>query len=908
MGSAPALGLAAALALPGVGRAAEGAPAADSLEEVVVTGTLLRRSQSDMATPIIAVSQEQIAKTGATNVGDLLKYIPQNIGSSGGVQDLAKGGTDSHDARSVNLRGLGAGATLVLLNGRRVVPSEGYVNLNSMVPTIAISRMDTSLGGSSATYGADAVAGVVNLITNSDFQGFKASAQYTNLSKANDIQVQAMIGAGGERYHMVGSISYTSLGRLQNGDRDVTNFFNASSGTGANPGTFTMAARPTAAGGGDVIIGGNNYSTLYDTFKNAAGVLTVVDPQCGSAATSSIYVPAANSPGFGLGSCRFSFQAQNPLRPNSNSLLMHGDGTFDVTDHQKIYMEFAGYHQDSNRWGVPSYAQNHNAGALPTMPANNPYNPFGVAVGFSGRAIGSQGFNGYNYRVERDQVDQFHTVVGTKGQIAGDWQYDASFTWSRSSVTLRDKDTDMNLFQAALSGFGGPNCNYRYNGPGPGAVAGQGNCMWYSPFAKDNMSQSTDLIFNLQSNVFTNQIRDYRIVDAVANGSLFDLPAGAVQLAVGVQRREELQEQIFSDLALSGFGGFIGPSRNTAGDRTVKSLYSEASAPLAKGLSLDIAARYEDYGAFKNTSPKAELNWKAVPDFLSMRVSYGKSFQAPGIENSTASQISSGVTQITDPVTGVTTFRTVITLGNPNLQPQTAKAYNLGVTLQPFTGSQVSLDYWNYEYENRIQTQNAQAVINADPSGPNVLRDTNGVAQTIITRTFNAPSGTRTSGIDLTASQSTPVWGGKVSLRDTLTVLTKYDIDTGALVYDGIGRRNSTTTSPVTAAAAPRVRNVLSADWGNGVHSVGLSWRYTSSVKEDFGLAVAATPTATIAAWSVVDAQYQFKFGQDSRYDLTLGVINLFDKAPGAAVFTGYLSSVADALGRQAYLKAAVSL
>src|SRR5690349_7283778 len=93
----------------------------DELQQVVVTGTLIRRSQENMATPLVSVDQEQLAKTGILSVGDILHYIPQNIGSSGGVQDLAKGGTDGHYARSVNLRGLGAGATLVLLNGRRVV-------------------------------------------------------------------------------------------------------------------------------------------------------------------------------------------------------------------------------------------------------------------------------------------------------------------------------------------------------------------------------------------------------------------------------------------------------------------------------------------------------------------------------------------------------------------------------------------------------------------------------------------------------------------------------------------------------------------------------------------------------------------------------------------------------------------
>jgi iron complex outermembrane receptor protein len=384
------------------------------------------------------------------------------------------------------------------------------------------------------------------------------------------------------------------------------------------------------------------------------------------------------------------------------------------------------------------------------------------------------------------------------------------------------------------------------------------------------------------------------------------LPSGPVQLAVGVQTRREMQKQAFSDLALSGFGGFIGPSRNTTGSRTVRSFFAETNIPIVSRLSVDVAARREDYGAFTNTSPKAEVNWKAIPGRLAVRASYGKSFQAPGVENATASQIGTGVGQITDPITGITTFRTIVTLGNPALQPQKAKAYNLGLTVNPLDSTSISLDYWDYKYDNRIQTQNAQAVINADPNGPDVIRDNNGVAQTIITRTFNAPSGTRTSGVDLAASFTTDLLSGRFTIREALSYLLKYDIDTGALIYDGIGRRNAATTSPATAAAAPRIRSLLSGDWAKGGHSLSVSWRYSTSLDDDYGLAVTAPPSPEIDAWSAIDWQYRLSFGTDERYEAAIGMVNAFDEEPGTARFTGYLPSVADALGRQSYLRLGV--
>lgn len=900
----------------GVAQAQEAPPqesdqaAASDNGDIVVTGSYLRRRQEDIATPIVTLGQDQIKDTGQLQVGDLTKYIPQNIGSTGGVQDLAKGGIDSRDARSANLRGLGAGATLVLLNGRRVNPYEGYVNLNALTPSIAIQRVETLLGGASSIYGADAVAGVVNVITNQKFEGFDATAQYTNLSKADNYQVAAMFGAGSGSFHVVTSAQYTYQGALQNADRAITNFFNPSSGTGANPGSFVLTARPQTSSGGDVIINNINYSTLYDARKNAQGTLTVVDPDCGSAATQSIFTPTAGGPGFPIGTCTFSYQAQNPLRPESSTLLTHTEATFDIAENHQLYAEAVYYHSDSKRWGVPGFAQNRNAGPGPVVPASNPYNPFGVPVQFIGRAIGSAGFAGEKYKLQQDEVNFFHVVGGFKGDLPiGDWQYNVDGIWSRASVYSNDRDTDMNSFQNALNGYGGSRCDIRWNGPGPGTVAGQGNCYYLSPFAKDDDTQNRDLIFNIQADNIFKSITQLRVLDAVTNGTLFDWGnGGRAALAIGGQLRWEQQSSLAAGPAELGTGGFQGPTRNLSFSRDVKSVFAELGITPMRGLDVNLSARYEDYGAFHNTSPGVEVNWAAVSDLLYLRGRFSKSFQAPSIQNATTSIITSGVGNVTDPLNGVTTFRTIATVGNPGLSPQKADVYNFGGTLKPTSNTSLSVDYWVYKYSNQIQLQSAQAVVNANPNGPQVIRDSNGVLQQVNVFSFNAPSGTQTSGIDFTASARFDVLGGRLSLNDTLSYLLKYDIDTGGgVVYDGVGRRNNTVSSPGSAAAAPRIRNVAMADFSVGGHSFNLSWRYASSIWEDYFLPLATKPTTKIRAWSVFDAQYGFRFGQNDRYRVDVGVINLFDTAPGSAQYTGYLSSMADALGRQVYVRAGLS-
>ncbi|MFL6603241.1 MAG: TonB-dependent receptor domain-containing protein [Steroidobacteraceae bacterium] len=875
----------------------------DPLTEVVVTGSYLQNvRQENMASPIVAIDEAQIAKLGVVALGDLTRYVPQNVGSVGGIQDLAKGGIDTRDARSANLRGLGSAATLVLLNGRRVVPYEGYVNLNSLTPTIAISRVETVLDGASATYGADAVAGVVNVITNNRFEGFQTTAQHTHVADSPEEQIQAMWGAHGERSRVVVAGSFTHIDNLQNADRSVTNFFNASGGSGAHPGSFALTARPQTPAGGDVIINGHNYSTLYDTYKAPNGTLTVVDPDCGSAATKSIFTPAAAGPGWGIGTCAFSFQAQNPIRPVSNNTLLHMDASYDLAEEQQVFLEGGYYRQDSNRYGVPSYAQNHNGATGPVVPASSPYNPFGVPVIYSGRAVGSEGFNGTYYNVQRDHVDQLQTVFGVKGRLRDSWHYTADLTWSQASVTHNDHDTDMNLYQAALSGYGGPNCNYRWNGPGVGATPGVGNCSYLSPFAKDDLTQNPALIYNIQADELSYNRINYLSGDAIVDGSLWHLPGGDIAAALGVQVRHEEQSARYSDLLQSGFGGFNGPSRDSGGSRTIKSVFTEWNFPIVENLNADIAVRHEDYGQFRTTDPKVAAMWRVVP-WLSLRGSWSKAFQAPTLANSTASQISANVVNITDPVKGTTVFRSVLALGNPALQPQKANVYNLGLTLLPLDKSAISLDYWRYKYDNQIETQNPQAVINIDPAGSQVIRDQSGVAQTIYVLTFNAPSGTQTSGIDLDARFGFDWLGSRFTLRDTLSYLLKYDIDTGTLVYNGVGRRNNSTTSPLTAAAAPRYRDVLGIDWTRGGQTATATIRYVAGVEDDYNIAVAATTSARVASWTVCDLQYAYGFGADERYRVTLGMINAFNRSPPRAKYTGYLSSLADPYGRQSYIR-----
>lgn len=885
--------------------------------QIVVTGTYLGGvRQEDRASPVLTVDAEELDRTGVSSLGDLTRYIPQNVGSAGGMQDLAKGGADTRDTRSVNLRGLGAGSTLVLLNGRRVTPQAGddFVNLNSLTPDIAIGRVETVLDGASSTYGADAVAGVFNVITNTRFEGLKMSAQYTGIDKSSSWNVQAMFGLGNDRIHSVTALSYRYTDNLQNGDRAITNFFNPS-GAGF-PGRYTLIGRPQTSSGGNVVINGNDYSALFDA-RAVGGRLTVVDPNCGAAGTESQYIPTAGAT-FGVGNCAYNFQPKNPIRPQSQSINLHNDTTIELGGSHELFVELGYYHQDSKRYGVPSYAQ--NAGNA-TMPIANPYNPFGVPVLFLGRAIGAQGFpGGYDYRVMRDTVDNQHYVLGARGDLFGSWKYTANVSYSASHTIARDKDTDMNLFQAALNGFGGPNCNYLFNGAGGGAVAGTGSCLYYSPLQGNLSQMSPSLIHNLQTDVYFDFKREYYLAEAVVNGTLATINGHDLAFAVGGQYRRENSSSQYSDLLLSGFGGFLGKRLNTTFRRNVKSGFVEANYEVIDGLNVNAAARYEDYGGFNTTTPKLAVNWRIIPQ-VSLRGSISRAFQAPTISNGSNSLIQTGVGNVTDPtkIPPDTTFRTIQTFGNPNLKPQTANVFNVGATFLPVPGARFSVDYWSYKYKNQIQLQSAQAVVNANPNGAAVIRDSSGNIQAVQITSFNAPSGTQTSGIDVGASYTFDAGELEVGLRSNATYLLKYDIDIGSttpgapsIVYNGVGFRNQFVQSPLSSAAAPRWRAVSGIDLTYGRHTLSTTWRYTSGVVDDQGISlnttgtgaiIPATATSKIRPFSVFDIQYVIRFGKDDRYDLAVGMINAFDTAPGFARFNGYLPSLADPFGRQIYAR-----
>jgi iron complex outermembrane recepter protein len=882
------------------------------VEEVVVTGSYLRSArQADLASPTQVLDADALARTGAPGLDRIINNEPANLGSVGGVQDLDGGGQDNRASRSANLRGLGPASTLVLLNGRRVASQESdalgnnYVNLASLVPMIGIERVETVLDGASALYGSDAIAGVINIITDERFEGLATSAQYTHIEDAPGYVAQIKVGGGGERVHTVASLSYEFQDNLQNADREVTNFLNTSGSS--QPGNFILSARPRTASGGDVIIdngvnGPINYSQLYDRRVAATGspLVQVADPHCTVQGTGGIFAPRAAGAQFPDGACRFSFQAQNPIKPESKLLLGHLSSTYELSDAHELFLETRYYRQSARRFGVSSVPLSNGS---PIVPASNPFNPFGVNVTFSGRVLGVNG----DYLVQKPDITGTHVVLGARGDISDRWGYTADVIYSEDVSSTTSLDTDLLLLQHALNGFGGRDCRVSFTGPAASEVPGQGNCVYFSPFGANQLSNDPRVGFNLLSPVQTRAEVGHQLAEFVINGELFDLPAGSLGIAFGAQRREDKTDVRFDDFIQSGRAAFAGRSFSGTGDRTVTGVFVELGVPVLSSLDVQLAARYEDYGEFTTADPKIGINWRATDNF-SLRASGSTAFRAPALSQSASTATTSGTGQTRDPLdpTDTGTFRVINRVNNPDLRPEESRNFNVGVTWEAIERLSLSADYWSFKFQDQIAAESADQVLLRDPNGPQAIRDQLGRLLAVNVGYFNSGE-TQTSGVDLKLAYDFELFGMQHwSIRNNLTWIDRYEVQIGPgqPVVDGVGRRNSNNPGYPT----PQWRDNLTVAWEYDRSSASVTMRYTDSVLDDVFLPIAAVPVNEIGSWTVFDVQLQQRFGAGDKTKLTIGAINAFDRAPPSATFTGYLSGLADALGRQAYIRLEHSL
>lgn len=878
-------------------------------EEVVVTGTFIRnKSQADLASPLQTVTAGDIDAIGAQNLADLTQTLTINTGAQNNPDAFTQNATTG--TSNINLRGLGVGSTLVLLNGKRQVltastTNDGvsFVDTASLVPLIAIDRVEILKDGASAIYGSDAVAGVVNFYTREDFDGFLVSGDYQSHQGQGDyreFQIQGLAGKDFGRFSALAAISYLDRTGLTTAERRLSVPANDTSALG-NPGAFFgLPGVPAGA--------------------------PVFDPGCSAAGGFPLPASAAAAPllASGVGFCGFDFGTFFNLVPDEQRLNIFAQGKVEVTDSITWRVEGGYADNEATRGNSPTFpflqlgsAVIPGASLAPLGINANPFNifPGSPTAVFFGRASGNGGAVSPN--VNSSETWRFSTSLGGDFFRNGNWEI--SYTRARNNYVINTEDTVTDRFQCALTGFqslpaipgltGGTNCtsanpDLTANG---GVIPAVGT--FFNPFSTSitsgvgpNNAALLDYAVQFQTRDLQS---DLTVVEGFASFDLFELPAGAVAMAVGFQYRDNDLTANFDEISLrDGFGFLIG-EQPYGGSQDVFAGFGELAIPVTSWLDLQVAVRHERYGEAEGgstTDPKVAILVRPT-DRISLRGSYSTSFRAPSVFQ----QVGQGTTlqQVSDPLAG-TAFVAVRQSGNQNLAPETSRAFNGGFSFEPIDGLKFDFDYYNFSFDSVIVPVNPQALVLANPLDPRIIRSpaapgSVGTILQINTNFINASS-VETSGIDFNTSWKLNAGGfGTFTPSFQGTYILNYDLQlaAGGPVINGAGNRNFTNFGEST----PELRFNAGLAWNKGAHTANLFVRYIDSYLDDQPLGA----DVPINNDTRVDIQYALAlnelFDREKLATFTIGGRNITGtRAPFVATNGGFDSRVADPRGPLLYI------
>ncbi len=843
---------------------------------IIVTGSFIKKkSQLNLPSPLQTVAAADIEDIGAQNIGDITQTLTINTGAQNNPDAFTQNSTTG--TSSINLRGLGLGSTLVLLNGKRQVTTAtttndgiSFVDTSSLVPMIAIKRLEILKDGASALYGTDAVAGVANFITRDDYEGFALSGDWTNHSSQgnyNEYSIQAMAGKNFDRGNIMIAASYLDRSPLTTLERRLSRAVDDSSALG-NPGSFFgVPGFPAAA------------PVIDPTGCEQFGGI----PQIISATPAGI-------PDVGL--CRFDFGDFFNLVPEEERLTVYAQGSYELSDSVTWKAEFSYADNSAIRGNSPTFPFLQSA----LVPSTNPNNIFGSTVLFFGRAIGNGG------AVSPNNIDSETWRASTS--LTGDLDngaWELSFTHAENDYLVATEDTITDRFQCALAGFD----------PAVGAalgldcasVAGQagfpGVGTFYNPFATSFTTSPNDQ--SVLDFIIGTQVRDLQaemtVIEGFISNELFQLPSGPVSIAVGGQYRDNKLTADFDAISRADNFGFLIGEQPYTGSIDVIGAFAELAIPVSDIIEVQLALRHERYGSSEGgstTDPKIAVLIRPN-DMLALRGSFSTSFRAPSVFQ----QLGQGTSlnQVSDPVTGGTAFAAVRTFGDPTLKPEESEAFNLGGTFAPLDGLEFNFDYFDFDFKNVIIPENFQAIVNADPTGPNVIRSPAGTIVQINANFVNAAS-LKTSGVDFSVKWAIDTEMGTITPSIEGTYLDSYSLeDPLAGTISGAGNRNFANFG----TSAPKWRVNGGLKWAKGAHSANVYIRHINSYSDDQNGGI------SIKSDTRVDVQYSVKvnefLGSDKLAAITIGARNVTNETP-PQVFTngGFDSKVHDPRGRLLYI------
>jgi iron complex outermembrane receptor protein len=858
----------------------------ETLEEIVVTGSFIKGTAEDAALPVDVLTRSDLEDVGSPSLIEMVRNLGVTSGNLGETNQFdTRGGQAAEGVTAINLRGLGPARTLVLINSKRHVSTETIGVDISAIPSIAIGRVEVLKDGAAALYGSDAIGGVVNFITRDSFEGFEVSGNFTDLDDSDgDTNVAAIFGRRVGALHFAISGEYEERSELRIRDRD-------------------WALRPFAENpgpGGWSSIG--NPGTFFPGISNGAGGRTLLggatpDPGCE-------LLGGTSSGGF----CRFQYTFFDNLVEEQESYKVFAEVNYDISDKISFHAEALYHDMDMPEWKTsPSYPPQALLGndrfieashpGLIDLKAQNPglFNEVaGIPASVQGasswsRMLGVAGRNGQpesSYRKTKTKRISFGLVGETDSGIS----FDTSFSWSKRERDIGGSDMYIERMAFAFDGLGGAGCD-----PATGS-AGVGPCEYYNPFSNAlsfspvtgatnpqynaSVANSNELINWLTAETGSATDNETLVFEAILSGdSRWDLGAGSVGWAAGIQYRKDTYDFTVKDVANRAINpcAFNNPMSVTLGhtatldcgaagagqlaflaatdeentDRDVYGVFAELALPITEALDVQLAVRYEDYGS-KNggdtIDPKIAFSWTLTDEF-SLRGSVSTTFRGP------PSSFLSGTSTSLQFIGAALAFKAGDTVGNPDLEPETAVTTNFGAIYQN-ENFYASLDYWSFNFEDPLQLENANQIVAAygangcadggsgvGTAGCDLLRgrlsptgtSIGGVER--ITRSVINGSDIDTSGIDFVANYSfNDVVGGELTLGLEGSYTFEYKSDdfvtgdgfTLAPGDDFVGRLNEGTPFQ----PKPELKASFIAKWSNQAHRVTYAARYIDGMED----------------------------------------------------------------------------
>lgn len=740
--------------------AQDSTPASENQDIIVVVGSQIKGANIAGALPVSVLGEEEIALTGAVSGDELLASIPQ-IGQAtfNGVGFTGVNGAQG-DVSSINLRAIGTGNTLVLLNGRRLVlhpgtQVENLVPVNSVnsnaLPVTGISRVEVLRDGAAALYGTDAVAGVINTVLKDDFEGLTGTVQYGTSDGTALDELSASIEAGHTFNDGRTNISFFGnfLNRngmpatdlLNSSTEDLRDFFVGTPFEGDTQ--LRNLSTQTAWGEFQTLDGSDVPGTTDNDFHIQPDTLSgcVVALPGGVCADSGSSIDTA----LRLDRARYRDLIGDTKRGNGFLFINH-----DLNGDLELFGEVSYYRSSFFRRRETAQMLSSNR---VVVPASNFHNPFGVDL----RIMDLRPLDVGQREINVDN-DSFRILGGVRGDIGGGWDVDSAMLYSEAtteSITNRVSNT---LFQQALS----LTTSDAYN-PFAGGDLTDTN----APNATAN-SQATidsfmvDVSRRSKTSILLGDVK-------FSNADLFEFPAGSVGVAIGLEARHEtfLDDRddrldgtiTFTDsvTGVTNLSDVMGtsPTPDTEGSRSVFSGFIEAAVPvvspemdipLVQQLDIQLAARFESYSDVGEVAkPKVAISWYPV-SWLQIRGAYARGFRAPNLEQINATGIRRVNTGREDWIVCEATARANNTTpdpedcdgnsvesvrgGGPDLQPENNQNFSLGAVFQPEgSGLTITMDYWKIKQTDVVGIFGDQNQISLDAalrtqgsSNPNVVR------------------------------------------------------------------------------------------------------------------------------------------------------------------------------------------